>query len=194
MDKGMINDVVMLVFGALIVFVVVFYVQKARRKDADDAPDFDLRHAFYSEPRDSLSPEFQKMFGDFLPDEEDGLHMVRLSLANHGRLPVTRNEDSRPITVVFPETATVRAARYSQFRGRGKGADEHMPPQPNGNSLELHPIEIPPHCTMVFDIAVIGAGTPEGVYGYPEAQDRIQRLDEGPPAGAPRNAGRRTPA
>ena len=185
MQAGLTGQIIVFVMGALLVMMIAFLISNARRKARNETAAQDLRYEFYSEPRDEISPDFAEMFGDFLPAPEPGLQMVRLSFTNRGRLPVTRTDFSRPIVIVFPSFAKVLSARYSEFRGRGVEPEQQRQPYPHGNAVEIYPMEVPPDGTVVFDIAVLNSGEPEGVYGHFAGQDRIPRLGEKPPAPEP---------
>lgn len=176
MQQGLYGNIIIIIMVALIAFAAFFWLQRSRRKARDETPEKDLRYEYVSEPLIGISQDFAEAFDDFLPETEDGIHMMRISFLNRGREPVIPTDFNRPVVVVFPTFCKVEKGRFSEYRGRGSAPEFPPETRPHGNALEISPMTIAAGGVMVFDIAIRGIGKPDGVYGDVAGQGGIPRL------------------
>lgn len=152
--------------------VVLFLWYRARRPNRGGKAE--IFYATHCEAAETATPDLLRVFDGMLPQELDGVSLLRLSLLNRGEQPATVESFLRPVRVTLPVESRILSAGAVQKTGSAQF--QAVSVSATLNQVEIEPFLLPPRSSVIFNIVVDGTVYPHHVDGALEGQSELQRL------------------
>jgi hypothetical protein len=167
MEPSLTNGLIL----ALLIVGLYWLVMRSRRKRRGPG-SYKISHAHHSERATGASLDFAAAFGDMLPDDSDGVSLLRVSITNRGEAALEADDFERPILITLPGESRVLDAAAASGHGRvdrgSVSVDRSL------NTVEIAPFRLGDRSSMIFNIVVQGAAEPFEIDGSFALQPRLE--------------------
>lgn len=150
------QEVLTWVPAALILLLLALFFFRRKRVRHDEVPE--LAYLGFSEPAAEADADFRAVFEGMIPAKEDGVDLLRVSVANRGKGAAEPGHFAGPIRIVLPVESRVLDVKPAQVNGLA--SLDGIEAEARLNTVTVAPFTLPQHSSVIFNIVVEGAAVP----------------------------------